>query len=132
MLGMLASAERAEEPAGDLRLRLAGLPLAEAEALLVRLVSEEIAHILRLPADAVAPGAPLVDLGLDSLGALELRTALEARLGLPVPLAAVTAELTVARLAARIAEGAAAPRTEEAMSALVESFEGRPGAVAAE
>jgi NAD(P)-dependent dehydrogenase (short-subunit alcohol dehydrogenase family)/acyl carrier protein len=119
-----------EEPAGDLRARLVSLPRAEAEMLLVRLVSEEIARILRLPAEAVAPAAPVVGLGLDSLGAMELRTSLEGRLGIGVPLGSVTEELTVARLAARIAEAALAPQQDEAVAALVESFEPAPGSVA--
>ncbi|MBR0654352.1 type I polyketide synthase [Plastoroseomonas arctica] len=87
----------------DLRATLRALPRAEARAALIRLAQEEIARILRLPADAVPADAPLPGLGLDSLGGLELRMGLERRLGVQVPLAAVTEDLTIATLATRIA-----------------------------
>jgi phthiocerol/phenolphthiocerol synthesis type-I polyketide synthase C len=61
-----------------------------------------VARILRLPAEAVGADAPVAGLGLDSLGGLELRMALERRIGVQVPLAAVTEDLTLARLSARI------------------------------
>ncbi len=50
------------------------------------------------------PSAPLAGLGLDSLGGLRTRAALEARLGLRVPLAAVTADLTAESLSRRLLE----------------------------
>jgi phthiocerol/phenolphthiocerol synthesis type-I polyketide synthase C len=131
MLGALAGAQA---PAGgeDLRTRLPNLPRAEAEALILRLVTEEIARILRLPPDAVPPEAAVTGLGLDSLGALELRGGLEQRLGVQVALAALTEELTVGALARQIAEAALAPAGDEAtISTLMESFEPTTGAVQA-
>ncbi|MEN0073946.1 MAG: phosphopantetheine-binding protein, partial [Paracraurococcus sp.] len=47
--------------------------------------------------------APLGGLGLDSLGGMELRLGLEQRLGMPVPLSAVTDTLTLDSLARRLA-----------------------------
>jgi acyl carrier protein len=99
------------------------MPRTEAEATLLRLAQEEIGRILRLPAEAVAPDAPVTGLGLDSLGALELRGGLEARLGLQVPIAALSETLTVAALARQIAEAALAPAEDVAISTLMESFE---------
>jgi acyl transferase domain-containing protein/NADPH:quinone reductase-like Zn-dependent oxidoreductase/acyl carrier protein len=131
---MLAALAGAEAPAGgeDLRARLPTLPRAEAEALILRLVTEEIARILRLPPDAIAPEAPVTGLGLDSLGALELRGGLEQRLGVQVALAALTEELTVGALARQIADAALAPAGDEAtISTLMESFEPTPEAVQA-
>jgi phthiocerol/phenolphthiocerol synthesis type-I polyketide synthase C len=87
----------------DLRATLQAMPRGEARAALIRLAQDEIARILRLPADAVPADAPLPGLGLDSLGGLELRMGLERRLGVQVPLAAVTEDLTIAMLATRIA-----------------------------
>ncbi|WP_198378165.1 ketoreductase domain-containing protein, partial [Neoroseomonas rubea] len=91
------------EDGADLRAVLRALPPAEARARILRLAQEEVARILRLPAEAVGADAPVAGLGLDSLGGLELRMALERRIGVQVPLAAVTEDLTLARLAARIA-----------------------------
>ncbi len=64
-----------------------------------------------MPADA-----PLGGLGLDSLGGMELRLALEARLGMPVPLSAVTDTLTVDTLARRLAEALRSAPAEEALA----------------
>ncbi len=122
--------------AGDLRERLAALPRAEAEALVLRLAQEEIGRILRLPPDAVGVEAKVTGLGLDSLGALELRSSLEGRLGRQIPIAGLSEELTVAALARQIAAAALDPATEAAtISTLMETFapEDAPGkSVAAE
>lgn len=132
MLGALAGVE-APASSDDLRARLPTLPRPEAEALILRLVTEEIARILRLPAEAVAADAAVTGLGLDSLGALELRGGLEQRLGMQVALAALTEELTVGGLARQIAEAALAPAGDEAtISTLMESFEPSAGVRAAE
>ncbi len=123
MLAVLAGSE-APAAGEDLRARLPTLPRPEAEALILRLVTEEIARILRLPPDAVAAEAAVTGLGLDSLGALELRGGLEQRLGLQVALAALTEELTVGALARQIADAALAPAGDEVtISTLMESFE---------
>ena len=84
----------------------------EALDLLRATLAAELARILRLPAGAVPPEAPLARLGLDSLGGMELRTALEQRLGIAVPLAAVTGDADAGRLARRIAEAVRAAPAE--------------------
>ena len=131
MLAGLSSNEPAID-SGDLRARLAAMPRAEAEAAILRLVQEEIGRILRLPAEAVGSDAPVTGLGLDSLGALELRGALESRLARQVPIAGLSEELTVATLARQIAEAVLEPATEATISTLMESFEPAPGVAAAE
>ena len=69
-----------------------------------RIVAHEVARILRLPAGAVAADIPLPRLGLDSLGGIELRTGLERRFSLSIPLQGVSEELTVNALARRVLE----------------------------
>jgi acyl carrier protein len=69
---------------------------------LLALAREELARILRLAPDAVRVDQPLPGLGLDSLGGIELRMALERRLGISVPLTAVTEDLTLAILVQRV------------------------------
>jgi acyl carrier protein len=119
--------------AGDLRARLAAMPHAEAEATILRLVQEEVGRILRLPAEAVGAEAAVAGLGLDSLGALELRGALESRLACQVPIAGLSEELTVAALARQIAAGALAPADagEATIAVLMDSFEPAPEAIRA-
>ncbi|MBO1079810.1 SDR family NAD(P)-dependent oxidoreductase [Roseomonas haemaphysalidis] len=108
---------------GDLRARLLALPPDEARALLRDVVREEAGRILRLPPEAIPTDAPVAGMGLDSLGGLELRGALEQRLGMSVPLASVSEDLTVDLLSRRLAEGLAGGRVEEAVADLVEQFE---------
>ncbi|WP_372616769.1 SDR family NAD(P)-dependent oxidoreductase [Falsiroseomonas sp.] len=132
MFGTLAVAQAAPD-AGDLRARLAAMPADQAEATLLRLVQEEIGRILRLPAEAVGAEAAVAGLGLDSLGALELRGALESRLACQVPIAGLSEELTVAALARQIAAGILSPANggEATIAVLMESFEPAPGAIRA-
>jgi acyl carrier protein len=110
----------------DLRAELRALSPEDARARLVRLAQEEIGRILRLPVEAVGADAPVAGLGLDSLGGLELRMALERRLGVQVPLAAVTEDLTIAVLAGRIAGVVLEDRTEQSVQTLMEAYEPAP------
>ena len=104
----LAGAGEAE--AGeDIAALLAEGPEA-ALAALRRGIAHEVARILRLPAGAVGPAQPLQRLGLDSLGGLELRTALERRFGVTLPLEGLGEGLTVDLLARRLLAGAATLR----------------------
>jgi acyl transferase domain-containing protein/NADPH:quinone reductase-like Zn-dependent oxidoreductase/short-subunit dehydrogenase/acyl carrier protein len=115
---------KASAEGGDLRAHLLTLPPEEARALLRQVVREEAARILRLPADAIPTDAPVAGMGLDSLGGLELRGALEQRLGMSVPLASVTEDLTVDLLARRLSEGLSGNRAEEdTVADIVEQFE---------
>ena len=107
----------------DLRARLRDAPPDEALDLLRATLAAELARILRLPGGAVAAEAPLAGLGLDSLGGMELRASLEARLGTAVPLAAVTETLTLDGLARRIAEAVRAAPAEAEAAALIAAHE---------
>jgi acyl carrier protein len=86
-----------------LRARLLAMTPDAARAEVLALAREEMARILRLPPEAVRVDQPLPGLGLDSLGGIELRMALERRLGISVPLTAVTEDLTLAILVQRVA-----------------------------
>jgi acyl transferase domain-containing protein/NADPH:quinone reductase-like Zn-dependent oxidoreductase/acyl carrier protein len=112
----------------DLRARLRDAPPEEALDLLRATLAAELARILRLPNGAVPAEAPLAGLGLDSLGGMELRAALEARLGMAVPLAAVTETLTIDGLARRIAEAVRAAPAEAEAAALLAAHEPPPPA----
>jgi phthiocerol/phenolphthiocerol synthesis type-I polyketide synthase C len=114
-------AERPPAAEAGLLDQLRAAPRAEARMALAALITEEVARVLRLAPARISADAPLAALGLDSLGGLELRQAVETRTGLAVPLAAVTEDLTVARLAERALAALATP--EEGMAPLVEMFE---------
>ncbi|SFK88739.1 type I polyketide synthase [Falsiroseomonas stagni] len=77
----LFAAGAQEEAAGGALLDLARLPREEAAERLLDAVREEVGRILRMPVEEVDADRNLIDLGLDSLMALELRMALEKRTG---------------------------------------------------
>jgi acyl-CoA synthetase (AMP-forming)/AMP-acid ligase II/arylsulfatase A-like enzyme/Tfp pilus assembly protein PilF/acyl carrier protein len=69
------------------------------------------AEVLRVPAEELAPDRPLIDLGLDSLAAIELSQALEAELGVPLSPAALLEGASASDLAisAAVALGPSPP-----------------------
>jgi 3-oxoacyl-(acyl-carrier-protein) synthase/acyl carrier protein len=72
--------------------------------------------ILRLPAESVDPDVPLTSMGLDSLMAIELRSACSAAFQIDVPVADLIRDLSVAGIVQRIVREAA-PRVETQVAA---------------
>ncbi|MGA7053278.1 MAG: SDR family NAD(P)-dependent oxidoreductase, partial [Mycobacterium sp.] len=91
-----------QNPTGTSKLRaeLDGLPLDEWPTRLRRLVSDQISLILRRSVD---PDRALSGYGLDSLGALELRTRIEAETGIRITSTDITT-ITVRGLAELLCE----------------------------
>ena len=83
-----------------LRAELSGLPLDEWPTLLRRLISDQISLILRRSVD---PDRALSGYGLDSLGALELRTRIETETGIRITSTDITT-MTVRGLAELLCE----------------------------
>ncbi|MBS7791179.1 SDR family NAD(P)-dependent oxidoreductase [Roseococcus sp. SDR] len=97
---------------GDEVLDLSALsPEAATEALL-GLMREEVARILRLPPEAVEPDRPLIDIGLDSLMALELRLGVEKRTGVELPLTTMGGNRSIRDLVGRIVGTLSAQRSQ--------------------
>jgi acyl carrier protein len=110
-----AAAGGAAAPA-DLRNRLAALTAAQAEQALVDLVRSHVAAVLGYTGPAsVDPDRAFVELGFDSLTAVELRNRLEAETGLSLPPALAFDHPTVtavgAHLLTELAPAAPDPRT---------------------
>ena len=89
------------------------------------LLVEQMAQVLRMPVQKIASNATIYDLGMDSLMAVELVTAIENRFGISVPSTAVTGGATVAQIASRIVtqlcgseEGAEPPERDDQREAL--------------
>jgi phthiocerol/phenolphthiocerol synthesis type-I polyketide synthase C len=82
--------------------RLVGLDGAAARELLAGIIADEAARILRLPEGEIDRHRPLAELGMDSLMGVELRLAIESRLRLDLPLAALTDGASIMALAARV------------------------------
>jgi phthiocerol/phenolphthiocerol synthesis type-I polyketide synthase C len=106
---VFAEAGQGAAQAGEVALDLSAMtPEAASEALLA-LVRDEVARILRLPPEAVETDRPLMDIGLDSLMALELRLGVEKRTGLEMPMTMIGGSRSVRDLVGRIVATLAAP-----------------------
>jgi phthiocerol/phenolphthiocerol synthesis type-I polyketide synthase C len=89
--------------------RLAGLDAEGKRDLLALVIANEAAHILRYREGGIDLHRPLAELGMDSLMALELRLALEARLRIDIPLMSLAEGASVAALAARLSDTISQP-----------------------
>ena len=90
---------------GDAAPDFAAMPAEAALALAIGLIQTEVARILRLPPDAVDVARPLMEIGLDSLMALELRLGVEKHLGVELALGAMGGTRSVRDLAERAMAG---------------------------
>ena len=99
-----------QNPTGTSKLRaeLSQLPLDEWPTLLRRLISDQISLILRRGVD---PDRALSGYGLDSLGALELRTRIETETGIRITSTDITS-MTVRGLAGLLCEKLAPPNRQ--------------------
>ncbi|MEV6940263.1 phosphopantetheine-binding protein, partial [Streptomyces sp. NPDC051132] len=93
------------DTAGALLQRLTGLPPAQRERALTEVVRTHAALVLGF-SDPMAVGTelPLLDLGFDSLTAVELRNRLRAATGLPLPATLLFDHPTAAAVARHLAE----------------------------
>ncbi len=104
----------------DFRARLRTLPRAEARIELVTALAAEIAAILRLPPDRIAPTQSVLELGMDSLMAVELSLALEKRFGVSVPPMLINENPSIDRIAERVLDGiVGSAETADAVTELV-------------
>ena len=101
----------------DLARRLTELSPVEARAMVTGVLVEEVARILGATPDEVDRRRPLIELGMDSLMALELRVALEARLSVNMPLLAMSDPTNLASLADRIIESLGQPSAPSSAAA---------------
>jgi amino acid adenylation domain-containing protein len=96
----------------------AALPETPAPADLLERLRQEVARAAGVPPSRVDPEAPLAELGLDSLAAIELGQRLEDGLGVRVELADLLLGPTLTTLAGRLREALAAPRSAGIAGAL--------------
>jgi hypothetical protein len=118
LLGELVPAVRRIAAAGEsvsqLVSRLQGVDQAQGRRLLVELVSSHVAAVLGHDrADAVDAGAPIQNLGLDSLGGIQVRNRLQAATGLALPAMLVYSNPTSEALAEHIHQRLIPASTEE-------------------
>ena len=93
----------AEEPVRDLRGLLAQLSEEELLPAVTNAVRAEISQILRIAPERIETTAPLTELGMDSLMAVELATSLESQMGIEISALSLGDAATIERIAARVA-----------------------------
>ena len=112
------------------RADLLAFPAGERTGVLTGQLTLSVTATLGAPSSAVSPDQPLLDLGMDSLMAVELRNEVERQLGLTLPVSVLLEGASVRslaeRLAADLASGGAAgsgPTGDGSAIARVERFE---------
>ncbi|HWN45428.1 MAG TPA: amino acid adenylation domain-containing protein, partial [Thermoanaerobaculia bacterium] len=94
---------------------------------LLPFLRQEAARALRIPPARIDPDLPLAAHGLDSLGAIELKAALEAGFGIELPLTDLLEGATLGRLAEEVLARRDGPRTVPISRRFSgEAGEGRP------
>ncbi len=98
--GLVRVPARRSRAAGSLAARLVGMPVAEREEVVLDLVRSQVASVLGHSSPGrVEPDRAFLDMGLDSLGAVELRNRLAAASGLQLQTTVVFDHPSVAALA---------------------------------
>jgi phthiocerol/phenolphthiocerol synthesis type-I polyketide synthase C len=90
------------ESTQDLRRRLGALAGAELSAALTEIVRAEVAEILRIAPERIEAGTPLLDMGMDSLMAVELATSIESALDIQLSALALSGGPTIESVVDRI------------------------------
>jgi NADPH:quinone reductase-like Zn-dependent oxidoreductase/thioesterase domain-containing protein/acyl carrier protein len=102
--GLVRAPARREDQAGSLARRLAGVPQAERRAVVLDAVRAHIAAVLgHASIEEVEPEQAFLEMGFDSLAAIELRNRLNVATGLRLPPTLVFDHPTAAALAGHLA-----------------------------
>ncbi|HEX4505853.1 MAG TPA: SDR family NAD(P)-dependent oxidoreductase, partial [Alphaproteobacteria bacterium] len=104
----------------DIRDRIHSLPPDEAKSFIVGLLIEEAARVMSFAPDRIDPQRPLSEFGMDSLMAVELRLALETRLGIDVPLVSLSDNTSLSTIATRMVRNLSKP--ESGSNSLVDTI----------
>jgi phthiocerol/phenolphthiocerol synthesis type-I polyketide synthase C len=97
-----AAAEADKREKVDVSVLIGALAPEEVRKVIIDVIVEEIARILRLPLENLNRTKPLSEIGLDSLMAVELGISLEERLTLEAPLSTSASGFSVGELADHI------------------------------
>ncbi|MGY0585780.1 MAG: SDR family NAD(P)-dependent oxidoreductase [Paraglaciecola chathamensis] len=96
--------EENEEDALSLTLMMQEMSASEFETAVLEILTNELSEILMTPANKIDPNKSIYDMGMDSLMGVELMTALESRMGIRIPVMALTDTPMLSQLANKIIE----------------------------
>ncbi|XKE43594.1 SDR family NAD(P)-dependent oxidoreductase [Cobetia sp. UIB-001] len=116
----------------DIAAALAGLSGEALQTAIVEILKGELSKILLIDASAIDVNKSVYDMGFDSLMGVELMTAVEARLGISIPVMMISEAATLWRLAERLmhkmgnadGEEAESSAEDQAMAQLVKQHGG--------
>ncbi|QQK64601.1 SDR family NAD(P)-dependent oxidoreductase [Cobetia sp. cqz5-12] len=100
----------------DIAAALAGLSGEALQTAIVEILKGELSKILLIDVDAIDVNKSVYDMGFDSLMGVELMTAVEARLGISIPVMMISEAATLWRLAERLMHKMGNADDEEAES----------------
>jgi acyl carrier protein len=100
--------------ADDIQKLINGMSDVQVHELATTLLREQVAKVVRMPADQVDVEQSVFELGMDSLMAVELQVAIESQFGVTIPAMAINEDTSIVQLAGQIAKqldgnGAAGP-----------------------
>ena len=98
---------------GDIQALIADRSEDEVLEIVKQLIAEEVGVIMRIPADRLDSNQSLYDLGMDSLMGVELVVGLEKRLGISMPVMALSQGPTIDRIAATLTRQLRGTETEQ-------------------
>jgi acyl transferase domain-containing protein/acyl carrier protein len=130
---IVAVSRRDRARSASMKNALVAATAPERRAMLTALVTEAVAGVVRLPGASLDADAPLRNIGLDSLMALEIRNQFQDRAGVTVPLVTIVEGPSIAELVTILVAGlddlplSAAPGLSPELTAEAPD-PGRPGA----
>jgi acyl carrier protein len=104
-------AQRPEELSAEHRAVLQAPTLEAREQALIAYLCQQVGRVLRLSEARIDPAQPLDQLGMDSLMAIELKTLIEANLGVLLPAARLLQSPTLTSLAVELNADLAPPQS---------------------
>ena len=122
---LFEAVEQARDVAGDaagaldIRELVEGLDDTAALKVIIDLLAAETGRILRQPASELDPRRPLTEMGFDSLMAVDLKMAVEERIGANLPLMSLSEGVGLADLARKLLDETRGGETRTASDSLV-------------
>ena len=101
---MAGDSDKKDEESLNLVLMMKEMTPSEFEATILEILISELSEILMTPAEKIDPHKSIYDMGMDSLMGVELMTALESRMGIKVPVMALTDTPMLSQLSNKIIE----------------------------